>query len=79
MAYKQVVQENTSHTPNTHGGRPAISKLWKQSIGKAVKKVDNVLPKSPSKKKVNVRALAESMGLIRKEKNKHSMQHYLMS
>ena len=78
MAHKQVVQENTSHTPNTHGG-PATSKLWKQSIGKAVKKVDNVLPKSPSKKKVNVRALAESMGLIRKEKNKCSMQRYLMS
>ena len=46
--------------------------LRKQSIGKAVKKVDKVLPKSPSKKKVVVTALAESMGLISKEKNKHS-------
>ena len=68
---KHVFQKNSFHTAHTHSCL-ATPKLWKQSIGKAVEKVDKVLPKSPCKKKVIVRVLAKSMGLISKEKNKHN-------
>ena len=72
MAQKQAGCSRKHFSYAKYHGGSATPKLQKQSIGKAVKKVDKVLPKSPSKKKVIVTALAESMGLISKEKNKRS-------
>ena len=72
MVHKQTDCLRKCFSYTKYSWWPSYPKLQKQSIGKAFKKVNKVLPKSPSKKKVVVRALAESMGLISKGKNKSS-------
>ena len=60
---------NNQALPQTATNSPVIHK---QSLGKALKHVKNVLPGSPSKKKIVVKKLAESMGTIAKTTKAHN-------
>ena len=56
----------TNHTPSESSKSTKI--MPSQSLGKAMKRLKRVLPKSPSNHQYVVRTLAESMTIVEKEK-----------
>ena len=64
---KRVNNDNqTNHTPLESSESTKI--MSRQSLGKAMKRLKRVLPKSPSKHQYVIRTLAESMTIVGKEK-----------
>ena len=64
---KRINNDNqTNHTPSESSKSTKI--MSSQSLGKAMKRLKRVLPKSPSNHQYVVRTLAESMTIVEKEK-----------
>ena len=68
--------ERRGEIPNQENHNPPATsrtnspKMFHKRLGKAMKRLKQVLPKSPSKQQYVVRALAESMSIPEKEKSK---------